>query len=101
MTDLRRWDKGIKQTKCFLCGASCIGDEDIVLCGSCKRQYDGFILMGCANCGNSKIVLLTESLRPKLEWLKANNFAVEQVHHTYFVMYPFCPSCKKKEVKNV
>ena len=89
-----RWDEDLKTVECFTCGKICKGNKDIVLCDNCRKMYDGFVLMGCANCGNNKMVLLTENLRPKLEWLIANGFAVKKVSQTYFVLYPFCPRCK-------
>jgi len=90
-----RWDEDFKGSECFICGDLTKQEGDIVLCGQCKADYDGYILMGCMNCGNSQIVLLTENLKPKLKWLKENGFAIKKSHHTYFVVYPFCPKCRK------
>ena len=97
-----RWDEGLKHTDCFTCGTLCKTEGTITLCEKCQKKYDGYALMGCIFCGNQQTVLLTKELKPKIEWLKANGFAVERCHNTYFVIYPFCPKCEhiKKEAEN-
>lgn len=96
---MEKWYDGVKNMECFTCGGLCKPQQgDIILCEKCKTDYDGYVLMGCMNCGNNKAVLLTENLKPRLEWLRENGFAVKRVHHTYFAVYPFCPKCKPKSI---